>query len=40
LYSADDFKESLKIFKNNIKKNFKSKIDWYDFNILLVLRKS
>lgn len=39
LYSPEEFKESLKIFKKNIKENFKSNVDWYDFNILVVARK-
>jgi len=40
LYSPEEFKESLRLFKDNIGEKFKSKVNWYDFNIMAILRKS
>ncbi|WP_428326895.1 class I SAM-dependent methyltransferase [Nitrosopumilus sp.] len=41
LYDQETFDESLKIFQQNIKKNFKNlkKITWHDENILLEIKK-
>ncbi len=40
LYEEDELSEALKIFQENIKRKFKdtNKIDWFDENILLVLK--
>jgi len=39
MYSEKEFKESLEIFKKQIKSNFGSEVKWYDFNTLVVLKK-
>ena len=40
LYEEDELSKALKIFQENIKRKFKdtNKIDWFDENILLVLK--
>lgn len=41
LYSAEEFEEALKKFRDNILKNFEDpdRVSWHDENILLVVRK-